>query len=428
MAGPDQPLDDTDALAQGELLGIENSSSIDTNPEADNALDALLDGADTPPADKPDEKPVEKPVEEGKTTPPTDKPGEKPAEKPAEKPVDGEKPAQEPKNGLQELDKLELGPHARPETRDQFAKVKEISRAAVQKAEKELETLRQQLAEASKKAETAGTLPPEAKTELEELRKFRRMYDIERDPQFREQFDARVAKNSESILAKLAEIGVAEEKLAKIKELGVQNVKWDPILDKLPAIPRRFIEGYLIDNEKALHERSQAVEAAKTEAEKWEAEQKTKPQKQREQFWGEAVEHLKTVVAQIPWATIKEVPVGATPEQKAEIEAHNKFIAESADELNRLIVDESPSAKADMALAVPMAKYFKGQLDRANARIAALEKIEAEYNKVRSARTLSKQRTAAPDGKQARRAEAVLPTGVSREEHLDRLLDEASNG
>ena len=76
MAGPDQPLDDTDALAQGELLGIENSNPVDTNSEAGNTLDALLDKAEnpgeTPPTVKSAEKPdksAEKPVEEGKTPP-----------------------------------------------------------------------------------------------------------------------------------------------------------------------------------------------------------------------------------------------------------------------------------------------------------------------------------------------------------------------
>lgn len=430
-----EPLDDTDALAAGELLGLDNDSGASSTPAggqddavtdngAENALEGLLSAHEE--EKKPDTEPEKPAAEEKKPTA-----DEKPAAAEVKKPVADEKPAADapkPAPTLAEIDKLELGPHARPETRDQFAKVKELARQNVAEAEKKLAEVSRKASELEEQLKKVDGLKPEDKTELEELRKFRRIHDIERDPQFKETFDKRIDSNSSAILTKLEELGVSKEKLDRIRELGVSGVNWEPILAKVPLPARRFIEGKLIDNETALHDRKTAIEAAKRDAEKWEQDRKGQQTKSREEFDAKVIEHLNTVVKTIPWAHLKEIPVGASPEQTAEIESHNKFIREASEELARVVADESPKARAESALAVPMVRYYKTQLEVAQKKISELQAKADELDRVKTARVTAKQTRGAPPAGAARRSDGpIVLEGADREAHLDKLFDAANN-
>ncbi len=430
----EQPLDETDAMAAGELLGLDNDSGAPSTPAggqedpvtdngAENALEGLLSAHEE--GNKPDPEP-EKPATEEKPAAEAPKPAAeapKPATEAAKPAADAPKPAPT----LAEIDKLELGPHARPETRDQFAKVKELARQNVAEAEKKLAEVSRKAAELEEQVKQVAGLKPEDKTELEELRKFRRIHDIERDPQFQEAFDKRIGSNSSAIIGKLEELGVSKKNIEEIQRLGVSGVNWEPILAKVPLPARRFIEGKLIDNETALHDRKTAVEAAKRDAEKWEQDRKGQQTKSREEFDAKVIEHLNTVVKTIPWAHLKEVPVGASPEQTAEIESHNRFIREASEELARVVADESPKARAESALAVPMVRYYKAQLDAAQKKIAELQGKADELDRVKTARVTAKQTRGAPPAGAARRSDGpIVLEGADREAHLDKLFDAAN--
>lgn len=423
-----EPLDDTDALSQAELIGLDSETAPERapdpteggtkpNPESEKTLEELLDGAQKPAEEKPEE---EKPAENAA------KPAEK-VEKPAEEQKTTEKQVEKSLPGVEDLNKLELGPHARPETRDQFAKAKEVARKSIEEADRKRSETEKKVAELEEKLKSVSDLPPEAKTELEELRTFRRAFDIERDPQFKAEFDKRIEANGASIIMKLADLGVAAEKIEKIKQLGIQNVDWAPILEKLPPVARQFVTSKLVDNETAMQDRRSRVEAAKGDAAKWEESQKAAKTKTRDEFDKKVIQHLSEAVKSIPWAHLKEPGVGATPEQVAECEAHNKFIQEASQELAQIVADESPRARAESALSVPVARYYKAENERLQKQIAELTKKGEELDRVKAARQTTKQARSAPatSGK-SEPAGATLPGGTTREEHLDRLWEEAS--
>lgn len=418
-----KPLDDTDALSGGELIGLENDSApakapdpteggSKFDPTVEKSVDELLDEQEKSAEElKTEEKPAPEQKEEAKPVP----------EGAAKLTTEAKTPSV-----AEEFDKIELGPHARPETRDQFTKIKEVSRQKISETEKKLAEAEKKAAELEARIKSVAELPPETKTELEELRTFRRAFDIERDPVFREQFDKRLEANSTSIIAKLSDIGVSAEKIEQIKKIGVPNVKWDPILEALPPVARRFVENKLVDNETVLQDRKAKIEAAKGDAVAWEQEQKGRSQKVQEEFDSKVISHLQETVKTIPWAHLREVPVGATPEVVAEISAHNKFITEAGEELVRIVADDSPKGRAEMAMAVPQARYYKAQLEAAEKRISELSKKAEELDRIKAARQTTKQTRTAPTTQGRTPSSATLPAGVTREEHLDKMFEEAN--
>ena len=103
-------------------------------------------------------------------------------------------------------------------------------------------------------------------TGLEELRKFRKASEVEKDARWKE-FDARVESNNEKIYARLLQEGMTEDQIKKIKEVGgPAKIKWDKIFADMTLPARLFIENRLLDSENALDEKKDKLEAAKKDA------------------------------------------------------------------------------------------------------------------------------------------------------------------
>lgn len=415
----------------------------DPNMESGAALDALLESSAKAAADKLEAEKAaaassgDKPAGDASTgdkpagdAPTGDKPaddataGDAPAaDKPVgDKPV-GDKPAGDaPAPGKDEFDAIQLPPHARPKSGEAFENLKRVARERVS----ELAAKTQQLeAEVKKLTEAASNaVTPEEKAELEELRKFKRFSDIEAAPEFKE-FDGTLNKTTEQIYTKLAEAGVAADQIAKIKELGgVESVDWDALLPNIPAIHRRYLEAKLLELTSIREKKQEAITAAKAEADKFFETRKQRETTDASKVTAAIKAHAEQAASKIEWLNPRKAPDGATPEQRAAIDKHNKAVQELRTRLDGMLKASTPEDRAELAVGTVAAYAFKAQLDSANVELTNLRKqlqaTTGELDKIKKASGAGRKASSAPT------VAPPVPTNIHTraEDALDRLRQE----
>jgi antitoxin component HigA of HigAB toxin-antitoxin module len=211
-----------------------------------------------------------------------------------------------------------------------------------------------------------AALTPEVEAELTDLRKFKIAQDVESDPQF-QTFKNEINANHEAIYKKLMQGGYTQENIDHIKSLGgPDNVDWNPLLDKLPAQTRLFLQGKLVANIELADKRDAALDAAKASGPKFLAERAERDSKS---LLDTANGHLKNIA----WTATKQLPATATPEQKTEIEAWNKEASESVSLIKEYLSDRSPERHAELAIGTLIAHRLQRELQTATTKLSSLE-------------------------------------------------------
>ncbi|HYG24448.1 MAG TPA: hypothetical protein VEH04_16845 [Verrucomicrobiae bacterium] len=385
-------MDELELRAKAESTDLTPEASADTM----SALDSLAaaetgqtpDAGETPGADetitpKPDAKPA------AAATPAAEAP----------KPGAENTPAPE----ADPLDAIQLPPHTKPKSAEAFETLKKAAKEAQANLRKQLEEttgtrakLEQELNDLRGKV---GVVPEEVKTELEELRKFRLSHDVTSDPTFKE-FDTKVANNVEAVWKKLEGAGISAEQVKRMKEIGFDQLDWDPILPKLPVAMRRFVEATLVENVKLSDEKALALEKAKANAQGFMKERTEREVKT-------LTETANKFLANLPWTALKQVPANATPEQRAEIEAANTLAQQTQARMKEFLSDRSPARHAELAVGTALAYKFKGELDGV---LAQLDKVTKE--KDTALKTITEERDKLKAELEAiRRAEDPRPGG-----------------
>jgi hypothetical protein len=325
------------------------------------------------------------------------------------------------------LDDIQLPPHTSPKAADSFAALK-------QKARETQAALQKQLEEATAKATAAaaeleqlrpkvGAVPEDVTAELEDLRKFKLAHDVESDPTFKE-FDGQLNSNREAIYKRLAAAGMAPEKIEQIKQLGgPENVDWDPVFAKMSVGLRRFIESTLVENERLVDKREAALAKAKENA--------TSFLKEREGREVKVVtDAANDFLKQLPWTAQKAVPANATPEQKAAIEADNKFAGEAQGLLKEYLSDRTPVRYAELAVCALIAHRQKAELATVQQRLTAKEAALAEVTKERDKLKADLDRIRTAEIPRPKNGGSEIPAvktpgiNVSGEEALESLLQQ----
>lgn len=273
------------------------------------------------------------------------------------------------------LDEVALPPYSKPKTGEAFDKVKALARETIKKNEVEIARLNAELAAREEKLKAAPTPEQQEKLkkqeqELEELRNFRRATDIENDADFKAKFDGKIESNNKLILTKLTEAGMTKEQLEAIEKIGgVENVDWEPILENLPPGLRHLISAKLGNNIELREDRKAAVAAARKEPTQFET--------RRQETQAKALtETTNSFLAKMPWTVAKEIPATATPEQKAEITAHNALAKNAQDLIKSALSDFSPETFAELAIGTVQAHKFKADL---TALKASSEAVAAKH-------------------------------------------------
>lgn len=319
--------------------------------------------------------------------------------------------AEEPKDKFSEV---KLPPYSKPASQSAFDTVKKMAREEIAARDTKIKEL-------EAKIPKNGGLTPDVEKEIKELREFRAAHGFQTTKEFKETYEAPIAANNESILSKLKANGFSDEHLAKIKEIGVDKLDWDPVLEKLPAVAKRAIEAKLLENENLNDKRAKALEEASKSPQQYEEKQKQAAETAKKEEEQVVTGTVEEILNKLEIVKPKAVPPDASESTKAEIEAHNKFVQDQIARKQALLSDRSPQMIGTLVASTIAAYHFKREMESYKAKFEA---SDSELQKIKKASSTASRRSQAPAAGLPEKKTSILKPG---KQALDDLAAEQAN-
>lgn len=269
---------------------------------------------------------------------------------------------------------LQVLPHDKPKTAQRISALLKKSSLAQELADttkKELEVKAKRLQELEEELNKVKSVDPltdeKVKSHLDELSMYRRRYELENSDEVKQKFDGRVTSAEEAIQKTLLDHRAPESLIGEIKAEGgwlkfidsnrvisLANGKQmsaselaDAIKQNLPTSERRKLEALELEQVQASRDKQTYFNEESKKAKEYFAnkENQTKAEKDsQKKAFDDAVkvvgEWKKKFSEENEWLKERQISSGATPEQRAALEDHNKH----AKQLNSLI-DQHLQAK-----------------------------------------------------------------------------------
>jgi hypothetical protein len=363
------------------------------DPDVDVALDRLLDEAEG--IAEPEQ--INEPTE----TEPSD-PIEEIAEEvpevvdPVEETTETE--SHEPESELDpEIAAIERPRNLSEKNQSNWRKLQETASSYKKQAE-EAAQLRQKLDEAQQQVKTPD--------DYDELRRFRAIFDIQNDPEFRSKFEKPISDAKENIYRILKANGASDEVIKSIEENGgpdkIKSEWWKTnAIDRLPLTEAERLKRNLVDVVELKEKQQFEIENASKNAEQY-YQQKAQ---QNEEWYHSTTNEIDTYMDQVtkdlPWARFKEAPSNATPDQIREVEQHNAAVGSLAEKFNSALWPTSAQDRANVAAAAVFSHVLTEQLRVEQASKVKmseqLKKLTEENNRLKSAGKLPRQNVNAPN-------------------------------
>lgn len=306
---------------------------------------------------------------------------------------------EEPKAEKQNTDKLPEPEKAevddkKPTTKEGWKVLREShakAKKVIEEKDAELVKLKTSLAEKGQlTSQEAETL----KKEIEDLKRYRAMVDVQADPEFISKFDEPITKRTEQIAKMMSEWGVAEAIIQKIDytDAGLLDKISDSIAenkDKLSAKKfLRFAEEinelydkkneYLDDHKKNYKE---ILEKNKKETFTKQAESEGRAQKHLE-----AIAQMKNEHGELRFEFLVD-KVAKDPTNAAEVgqvEHANKVYAAIREQVVAMSKAETPEERMEVSVAAGYAKLADAKLRAALKKVESLQAELAKVSKVSS--------------------------------------------
>ncbi len=262
---------------------------------------------------------------------------------------------------------LQVLPHDKPKTAQRIAALLKKSSLAQELAEsskKELSEKAARLAALEEELNKVKSVDPltdeKVKGHIEELAMYRRRYELENSEEVKQKFDGRVSNAEEAIYGTLTDRGLPKSLVDEIKSEGgwlkftdsnrtitLANGKEhsaaelaELIKSNLPSSERRKLEALELEQIQASRDKQHYFNEESKKAKDYFAQKENQTREQaqaaKKQF-DDAVkvvgEWRKKFSEENEWLKEKQISSGATPEQKAALEDHNKH----AKQLNQMI-------------------------------------------------------------------------------------------
>jgi hypothetical protein len=412
-----------DTLEKEELpVTGHGNPSLDADPideETENAIDAALDAA------MDGEEPVQEEVQEEITEQPEEIQPEQ-----TEEPVPQAEIPQEPTTPQVEIDpeiqQIEPPRNLSEKNQSNWRKLQETA-STYKKQAQEAESLRQKLVEYEQK--------PPAPPDYEDLRKFRAVFDIQSDPDFQNKYDVPINQAKANIYGIMKQHGASDELLQSIEAQGgpdkIDQKWWQSTLSKLPMTDAERLKRNIVDVADLSEKRVGEIMNSAQNAEQYYA---SRDEALVERFTKQEDESINYIQEQIKaqnadWALPKEIPSGATPEQRKAIESHNAQAAQLEQMFMGAMYPQTPQARADVAAAAAMSHMLTNQLrteQTARQRMEAqIKQLSDENNRLKGAGRMPRQNLATASSN--RPASVSDRLKMSSADAIDMGLDEAGN-
>lgn len=335
--------------------------------------------------------------------------------KPGTDPAQAQTPVEPPKETLpapqdQIQEPRGLNPQNKANWRALRAKAEQFETLTKQQGER--------LAQLEAQVNQPPQLPPEVQNELQELRQWRLMTDIQSTPEFQQHFDKAIESNDEGIYAQMRALySSSPEVEAAIKQIkasgGVEKVPpawWDANiikeLEKSSSIEAQQFRNSLLKGQDLRQNRQSTIEQSKAKLGEYQQQRQVQAEQHHKQFADTEQKEIQSFLKQFPEAQFKQAPANATPEQKTEIEAHNKRFQQYIDRDTQMIKglqSGDPTVMTQMRLSANAAFYFKDQLGLTHAALqqkdAQIADLQKQLTGIKTAGAMAKAGSAAPTAK-----------------------------
>jgi len=353
-------------------------------------------------------------------------------------------------------DELQVLPHDKPKTAKRIAallaKASEAA-AEVGKTKAEKEELAKKVKEYEDKLAATTTIDPKTQEEInrqkEELSMYRRRYELDKDPEVKTKYDARIESAEGAIESTLLKYKGGDAMVKAIKEAGgwakfassdkrfvvgdneetTAAKLAESVYNELPMVDRKAIDAAMFEQIQTQRERDRFIQdQSKTATEyftKRDEEQKKQANEQQARIDAarkEIENWQKDVTEKTPWLKEKEVPATATPEEKKAISEENEFNKQ----LNGLLkANLNPQGLKNMLEVVfDSVRYYQERRESAKkdlviqSQTGKIKELEDKLNKFKEAgRTTSKSGLISGGGGSG--AEAPVKKPQSLEEALE---------
>jgi hypothetical protein len=256
----------------------------------------------------------------------------------------------------------------------------------------EAEVLRQRLSEAEQRKE----IPQD----YEELKKFRAIFDIKNDPEFKSKYDQPIQSAKESIYGILRKHGAGDDVIKSIEDAGgpdkVADSFWkQSAFQKLPLTDSERLKRGLVDVSELKEKQEAEISHAADHAE----EILTQRETQNKEWYGKEVEqidnYMEEITKDLPWARFVEPLQNATPEQLKQVEEHNKRVGDLATKFNSALWPTTAQERANVAASAVFSHVLTEQLRteqaQKNALMEQIKQLTSENNKLKGSSKLPKQ-------------------------------------
>lgn len=323
-----------------------------------------------------------------------------------------------------EIQQIEQPRNLSEKNQSNWRKLQETA-SIYKKQAQEAESLRQKVQEYEQK--------PPAPADYEDLRKFRALFDIQSDPDFQKKYDIPINHAKNEFYGIMKRHGATDELLQSIESQGGPDKvdqKWmRDIINKLPLtdaerMKRGILEISDLSEKRILEIQHSAANASQYYQQRDEALVDRFVQQEEESI-NYIQEQIKAQNAD--WALPKEIPAGATPEQRKAIEAHNEQAAQLEQLFMGAMYPQTPQARADVAAAAAMSHMLTNQLRTEQATRqkldAQIKQLIDENNRLKGAGKMPRQNIATASSNKSSSVSDRLK--MSSMDAIDAGLDEA---
>lgn len=361
--------------------------SLDADPiddDLDSALDKMLDDAESQaagtellPENEDQDPPVDPPVE----------PPASPDEGQQEPPVE---PVGEPEIDP-EIAAIERPRNLSEKNQSNWRKLQETASQYKKQAE-EAALLRQKLEE----AQTQGKTPDD----YDELRRFRAIFDIQNDPDFRSKFEQPISAAKDNIYRILRANGASEEVINSIEQAGgpdkIDSKWWKAnAIDRLPLTDSERLKRNLVDVADLREKQQLELENVAQNAEQYYTQKHQAQVEWYHQTESDIDNYMDQVTKDLPWARFQEPPPNASQEQIRAVEQHNSAVASLAEKFNSALWPTTSQDRANVAAAAVFSHVLTEQLrveQTSKAQMSEqLKKLTEENNRLKNAGRLPRQ-------------------------------------
>lgn len=271
--------------------------------------------------------------------------------------------------------------------------------------------------------------------EIEELRKFRRAFDIKSDPAFNKQFDDKFLKNDEDIYKLMQWRGADSQNVEKLKKQGgvssLPQEWWEEnVIEPLrkSSSPEdqqaaKMIEAKLNERAMIAWEKEMALNEASDLGSKFMQEQMQRREFAQKYELDVIQNRVAELQKELPWLREETIPADATPEQKAQIEKANARYKKLESIFLSALYPKDPETKVETATAACMAVEL---MDRWTETQNQLKLALEENAKLKNAGKTSSSGRAAPIASGKKQQVDLLK--MSNEDAIKYQMEQMLNG